>query len=113
MTIAEPSSCVGPNRSPKNITANKMVETGPIVPTIELLLAPMIFIPSTIKNEGITVAITAIDKAYKYTSVWKVNKLKPLIIALWSKIAKHATIIAVALYIRLLSCVMMLWLPTK
>ncbi len=33
-----------------------IVDTGPIVPMIELLLAPMILIPSTIRKEGITVA---------------------------------------------------------
>ena len=62
--MSPPISCTKLIISPRNNTDKKIVETGPRLPIIETVLAPMIDIPAEIKKLGITVQNMAIIKAY-------------------------------------------------
>ena len=48
------------NLSSRNICASTIVEIGPTPPIIAALFAPILLIPSEIRNDGSTVAIIAI-----------------------------------------------------
>ena len=67
-TIDAPMNCNSESRSFKKKYAKIMVEIGPILPIIEKLEEPNLFIAKDTKKEGINVDITAIKKPKIYTS---------------------------------------------
>ena len=67
MTTNAPKNCKSVKLSPKKIEANIIVEIGPTPATIAKLDELIIWIDADTKNEGITVAKTAINTPKTYT----------------------------------------------
>src|SRR5690606_15049850 len=94
ITTKAPNNCSHVNTSPKKIPAKIMVEIGPAPATMAKFEELIMLMDFDTKNDGMTVAITAIKNPSTYTSLENPKMSALLTIKKWMNTQKQDTIMA-------------------